>query len=445
MAYIGVQPTDTYLSIASQQITGTGSATYTLDYSVSNEEDVAVFVNNVRQNVSSYTVSGNQLTLGGTISASDECWVLFLGRTVGTKTPAVGSVTNDMLSGSIATSKLANQNIGFRNLIINGDMSIAQRGTSSTSSDFATVDRNNILFGTISATQSQTTDVPSNYTFNNSFKLNVDTASSATNANANIRQIIEAQMIRSSGWNYTSSSSYLTLSFWVKCSLAGTYYAVFRSEDGTQQSISKSYTINSANTWEKKTITISGNSNITINNDNGRGLTVWFVFIAGTDNSGSSANLDSWGTFVSGNYTPDSSDAQTFLNTTNANISFTGVQLEVGTSASDFEFLPYDVNLKRCQRYFQFMGGVASGFPMMQVYGISGSDMRTPLSFPTTMRASPTATVNGTWQTLNTANPTFDFLSPDGCCMRLDVSGGSGQTYAHPNSTDDYVTFDSEL
>lgn len=107
MAYIGVQPTDTYLSIASQQITGTGSATYTLDYSVSNEEDVAVFVNNVRQNVSSYTVSGTSLTLGGTISSSDECWVLFLGRTVGTKTPAVGSVTNAMLAGSIATSKLA--------------------------------------------------------------------------------------------------------------------------------------------------------------------------------------------------------------------------------------------------------------------------------------------------------------------------------------------------
>ena len=111
MAYIGVQPTDTYLSIASQQITGTGSATYTLDYSVSNEEDVAVFVNNVRQNVSSYTVSGDQLTLGGTISASDECWVLFLGRTVGTKTPAVGSVTNDMLAGSIANAKLANSSI----------------------------------------------------------------------------------------------------------------------------------------------------------------------------------------------------------------------------------------------------------------------------------------------------------------------------------------------
>jgi hypothetical protein len=111
MAYIGVQPTDTYLSIASQQITGNGGATYTLDYSVSDEESVAVFVNNVRQNVSSYTVSGDQLTLGGTISASDECWILFLGRTVGTKTPAVGSVTNDMLAGSIANAKLANSSI----------------------------------------------------------------------------------------------------------------------------------------------------------------------------------------------------------------------------------------------------------------------------------------------------------------------------------------------
>ena len=103
MAYIGVQPTDTYLSIASQQITGNGGATYTLDYSVSDEESVAVFVNNVRQNVSTYTVSSNQLTLGGTISASDSCWILFLGRTVGTKTPAVGSVTNDMLVNSSIT------------------------------------------------------------------------------------------------------------------------------------------------------------------------------------------------------------------------------------------------------------------------------------------------------------------------------------------------------
>ena len=310
---------------------------------------------------------------------------------------ATGSVgTSQLADGAVTTEKLV-ADVNFRNIIINGDMSIAQRGTSSTSSDFATVDRNNVLFGTIGATQSQTTDVPSNYTFNNSFKLNVDTASSATNANAQIRQIIEAQMIRSSGWNYTSSSSYLTLSFWVKCSLAGTYYAVFRSEDGTQQSISKSYTINSANTWEKKTITISGNSNITINNDNGRGLTVWFVFIAGTDNSGSSANLDSWGAFVSGNYTPDSSDAQTFLNTTNANISFTGEQLEVGTTASDFEFLPRDINLQRCQRYyrrFKSTGQTEDDFATIYGNAANGDHVMVGVPLSPTMRSVPSVSID---------------------------------------------------
>ena len=134
MAYIGVQPTDTYLSIASQQITGNGGATYTLDYSVSNEEDVAVFVNNVRQNVSTYTVSGTSLTLGGTISASDSCWVLFLGRTVGTKTPAVGSVTNDMLAGSINESKLLgsipNSKLANSSVTVNGtSISLGASGT----------------------------------------------------------------------------------------------------------------------------------------------------------------------------------------------------------------------------------------------------------------------------------------------------------------------------
>jgi len=356
----------------------------------------------------------------------------------------------------ITAAKIAGT-INFKNLIINGDMSLAQRGTSSTSSDFATIDRNNILFGTIGATQSQTTDVPSNYTFNNSFKLNVDTPSSATNANAQMRQIIEAQMIRSSGWNYTSSSSYLTLSFWVKCSLAGTYYAVFRSEDGTQQSISKSYTINSANTWEKKTITISGNSNITINNDNGRGLTVWFVFIAGTDNSGSSANLDSWGTFVSGNYTPDSSDAQTFLNTTNANISFTGVQLEADTSASDFEFLPYDVNLQRCMRYYQVLiNGDDQSFENFTSY--NGASVYCSHRFNVTeMRTAPTGiTSNNTndfaFYSQSNAHfaPTLSFSDTYEkgswiyCTMATSVDQGSS-LFGKGNASTALCAFDAEL
>jgi hypothetical protein len=91
------------------------------------------------------------------------------------------------------------------------------------------------------------------------------------------------------------------------------------------------------------------------------------------------------------------------------------------------------------------MGGTASCFPMFQGYGLSGTDIRSPIIFPVKMRASPTATVNGTWYTLNSAQPAFDFISPEGCSMKLDVSGGSGETYAFPDTTDDFVTFNSEL
>ena len=111
MSYLGNKPADSYLQLKTQQITGTGTDTYTLDYPVSSSSDIAVFVHNVRQNVSSYTASNTTLTLGGTISASDECWVHFLGKSVGSIAPAVGSVTNDMLAGSIANSKLANSSI----------------------------------------------------------------------------------------------------------------------------------------------------------------------------------------------------------------------------------------------------------------------------------------------------------------------------------------------
>ena len=107
MSYLGNKPADSYLQLKTQQITGTGTDTYTLDYPVSSASDLRVIVNNVPQNVNSYTASNTTLTLGGTISASDECWVHFLGRSVGSIAPATGSVTNAMLAGSIATSKLA--------------------------------------------------------------------------------------------------------------------------------------------------------------------------------------------------------------------------------------------------------------------------------------------------------------------------------------------------
>jgi hypothetical protein len=105
--YIGSQPADSFLSISSQQITGNGGDTYTLNLSVTSPEDVAVFVNNVRQNPNTYSVSNNQITLGGTIASSDSCYVVFLGKTLATVNPPSGSVGNNQVSASLINSQTA--------------------------------------------------------------------------------------------------------------------------------------------------------------------------------------------------------------------------------------------------------------------------------------------------------------------------------------------------
>jgi len=337
------------------------------------------------------------------------------------------------------------QGVNFRNLIINGDMSIHQRGSAVTSTNGFGVDRfqyndsNN--YGQRVFTFNQDTDVPTGQGFGKSMKINVTTPETAIASGeyARVYTRLEGQNLQQLKFG-TSSAESVTLSFWLKTNVTGNF-AVSLLLDDDSRIIGTTYSATSSGVWEKITITFAGDTTGVIDNDNGSGMRVMFITDAGSDFT--SSDNTSWGSYS--NSKLGYGQTASVFGTTSGYWNVTGVQLEVGTSASDFEFLPHDVNLQRCQRYFQFMGGVASGFPMMQVYGISGSDMRTPLSFPTTMRASPTATVSGTWQTLNTANPTFDFLSPEGCCMKLDVSGGSGQTYAHPNSTDDYVTFDSEL
>ena len=108
MGYIGNTPAEKYQTLQKQSFTTSATTSYTLSYSVTNPQEIALFINNVRQNPnSSYTVSNTALTLSSATSSSDVMYAVFLGKSVGTIAPATGSVTNDMLSGSIATSKLA--------------------------------------------------------------------------------------------------------------------------------------------------------------------------------------------------------------------------------------------------------------------------------------------------------------------------------------------------
>jgi hypothetical protein len=283
-----------------------------------------------------------------------------------------------------------------RNLIINGAMQVAQRGTSSTSSGYQTVDRWLAAFGGSGAavTQSQeslsSSDAPYALGLRNYFRSTVTGTSTDTSAYHQILQYVEAQNMAQSGWNLTSTSSYITLSFWVRSSVAGTYAFYVESMDGTQQSYSHAFTL-SANTWTKVTKTIPGNSNITINNDNGQGLLFDVLAHFGTDYTTASSTEDAWKTFDGADICKDYS--QNWLNTSGATFDFTGVQIEVGETATPFEHEDYGTTLAKCMRYFQLVDngiGKVVGFnSSVQMLVQAAFDMRSaPSVAVTTLRVT---------------------------------------------------------
>ena len=277
----------------------------------------------------------------------------------------------------------------FRNIIINGDMSIAQRSTSVasiTTTGYYTVDRFYSSMGTAGTwTQSQSTDVPTGQGFATSFKMDCTTANGSLSAGSSlaIQQGIEGQNLQYLKKG-TANAESTTLSFWVKSNKTGTYVAELYDGDNSRQ-ISKSYTISLADTWEKKTLTYAGDTTGALGNDNGNSLSLNFWLVAGTNfSSGSLAT--SWQSYVAA----DRAVGQVNLADDTANEWYiTGVQLEAGTTASDFEFLPVDVNLARCQRYFQFIGGVEDAAIAQGMSSGSAVSVFT-INYITTMRASPT-------------------------------------------------------
>ena len=384
MAYIGNTPGDKYLTLEKQVFTTSATDTYVLDREVSGVNDIELFLNNVRQEpTEAYTISGTTLTLASPITASDSMYCIYQGRSVGTQAPATGSVTNAMLAGSISPSKVSNL-YPYRNLIINGDMSIAQRGTSFDATQNYKIDRfrfNHTSYG-FDATLSQSTDVPTGQGFGKSLKFNCTTASSVSASGyIFIGQKMEGQMLQHLKKG-TSNAESLTCSFWVKSNKTGTYVVELYDVDNVRQ-ISKSYTINSANTWEKKTLTYDGDTTGAFDNDNAQSLQLNFWLSAGTNFSSGTLNT-SW------NSNTNTNRAVGIVNITDSTsnyINITGVQLEVGTTASDFEFLPYDVNLQRCKRYYQTLHqitGVASGSTDWR--GIAGlyPEMRATVSLSAT-------------------------------------------------------------
>jgi len=326
-----------------------------------------------------------------------------LAKDLGSLLDSSGLVTNDKLD-----------NPGRRNILINGDMRIAQRATSvtgKTASGYYTVDRwRNTISGLGTWSFSQSTDTPTGQGFGYSLKLDCTTAdgSPATGDYFILTQLLEGQDLQRLKKG-TSNAESVTVSFWVKSTKTGTYILEFEDADNTR-SISQSYTVDSASTWEKKTLTFAGDTTGAFTNDNNTSLVVNFWYGAGTDYTSGTLNT-SWGSRTAANIAP----GLTNLGDNTANeLYITGVQLEVGSTASDFEHKPFGEELVLCQRYFQ--KSYAQGTPVgnasstNRYYYLIGGNTDTTnkggsYTLQTQMRATPTMTFyndSGTSGTMHT-------------------------------------------
>ena len=248
-------------------------------------------------------------------------------------------------------------------LIINGDMSVAQRSTSATnisSSGYHAIDRFRFGFtdtDQLVATISQDTDVPTGQGFGNSMKFLVTTVESALDADdaLQIQYRIEGQNCQNLKYG-TSSAESLTLSFWVKSSVTGTYALTFKnSESGGTKLNVNTYAISSANTWEKKIISITGDTSSDIDNTNTNELELLWGLSAGSNYKGTSSS--GWESYDAAKlFNGQTADIAT---TSSANFYLTGVQLEVGEFDSNtmpsFPFESFENNLRKCQRYYEMI------------------------------------------------------------------------------------------
>ena len=287
---------------------------------------------------------------------------------------------------------------GSKNKIINGAMLVAQRGTSSTSLQYQTVDRFKAFWTGQDEhpTQAQG-DVAAGTTpytlgFRKTFKLTNGNQTSGADAADYfiVRTLLEAQDIANSGWNYVSSSSNITLSFWIKSSVAQNFYGNVQTKDGTVYNYPFETGSLSANTWTKITKTIPGNSNLQFDNNADEGLRINIYPLLGTDYTASSVTLNQWATFSGSTQTPD--QTTTWWTTDDATLEITGMQLEVGSVATDFEHRSFAQELALCQRYHYVLCEAADKSIGNGTYYI-GTSVFCPIRFPVTMRSAPSMTV----------------------------------------------------
>ena len=284
-------------------------------------------------------------------------------------------------------------NLGRRNMVINGAMQVAQRGTSQasiSSAGYYVQDRfkvNTNAAGVWTQTQESltTSDTPFQNGFTQALKLDCTTASASLNAagTLQINQAIEGYNLQRLGSGSSSAKS-ITVSFWIKATKTGTNVLASYQDDGGKQ-VSATYTINVSNTWEFKTVTLPANTANAILNDNTRGRLVTWYFAAGSNRT-SGTLRNTWTAYA----TADEAVGQVnHADNVANNIHITGIQVEVGDIATDFEHRSFGEELALCQRYFSKI----SSIDFSSYHATSGNSPTENFTYLQTMRAAPTCTL----------------------------------------------------
>ena len=328
----------------------------------------------------------------------------------------------------IATATVG-RNIPGHNLLHNGAMQVAQRGTSTAgltgiSGLYYTADRwASYISGVGTWTQSVETDAPTGSGFRKSLKMLITAgAETPTPGGAGdyvrVVQAIEGQNLQAVKKG-TASAEPLTLSFWTKSNKTGTYIVELYDADNTR-AVSATYTVASSGTWEQQTVTFPADLTGAFDNDNAASLSVVFHLAAGS-NFTSGTLATTWAAYSAANRAV----GQTNLASDTSNYwMVTGVQLEVGSASTGFEHKSYGTELSECQRYYQ------RGLRTVAGYAASATLARCGVTFPVTMRTNPTemilhgaGTVNHTGGNPVPSALTANGLYPDGAYIDLTVTG----------------------
>ena len=286
-----------------------------------------------------------------------------------------------------------------KNKVINGQMQIAQRGTSISGITAAaySLDRWEITpenIGTFTA--SQDTQVPTGAGFGNSLKLACTTADAAPAAGDRLRiiQRIEANNVQNFAFG-TASAKTLTLSFWVRSSKTGTYILEFWTrQSASNKNICVAYTISAANTWQQVKITIAGDTATEIVNGTGAGFDLYWWLAAGSSYTSGTLST-TWGTPVTANRAVGQVN---FADSNTAEFYLTGVQFEIGAVATPFSNAGGTIQgeLAACQRYCVVYSGdnTVGNAPASSTTAVP----RIPIATPAALRTTPTMTISGTLQ-----------------------------------------------